>query len=196
MSATRFLATATIAGQIAAIGLLAFFVAALIARRNPASRVRQFAQRLSAVGLQAAGLVVLGGVFGSLYLSEVMHLPPCVLCWWQRLLLYPQALVLGIGVWFRDRDAARYSLALSLVGVGVAIYHIMLQTGVGLLAPCGGGELVSCTSIQVLEYGYVTIPVMSLTAFALVSLLSLFTLVRWNGADSSDAQGVSAQRGA
>jgi len=196
VSATRFLATATIAGQVAAVGLLALLVAALLARRSPSSRVRVLAQRLSTVSLQAAGLVVLGGVFGSLYLSDVMHLPPCLLCWWQRLLLYPQALVLGIGIWFRDRHAARYTLALSLVGAGVAIYHILLQTGVGLLAPCGGGELVSCTSIQILEYGYITIPVMSLTAFALVSLLSLFTLVRWNGAGSGGLSDASAQRGA
>lgn len=187
MNVVRFLAVATVAGQVLAVALAALLVLGLLQRRSPRSVARRLAGRVSDVALPVAALVAVTGMLGSLYLSEVMHLPPCLLCWWQRILLYPQTAVLGVGAWFRDRSATRYSLVLSLLGVGVAAYHVLLQAGAGIFTPCGGGELISCTSVQVLEFGYVTIPVMSLTAFVLVTLLSAVKLVRWNDGASDES---------
>ncbi|MFO0702817.1 MAG: disulfide bond formation protein B [Candidatus Andersenbacteria bacterium] len=140
-----------------------------------------------------AAFTAFAATFGSLYLSEGAHLEPCLLCWWQRVLMYPQAVILGLAAWRRERTALLYSLWLSVIGAGVAIYHIALQSGLGLLAPCGGGALVSCTTIQVQEFGYVTIPVMSLTGFGLLVLLAIFGLVRWPAAATPGAlHGASA----
>lgn len=184
MNVTRLLAAAVIAGQVAVVAMIALFIGALVQRRTPGSpsqpsQLVRWARLLAEHSVQVALLFVAASVGGSLYLSQVVGLEPCLLCWWQRIAMYPQLVLLAIAGWRRDHSVMRYILALSVIGMVIALYHIFLQAGVGLLAPCGSSELVSCTTVQLTEFGYVTIPVMSLTGFALLSMLALFSLVRW-----------------
>ncbi len=118
--------------------------------------------------------VMLLSTLASLFYSEIAGFVPCILCWWQRIFVYPQVFIFGLGWWKRDRHAADYGICLSIVGGLIAIYHTFLQFGGSPLVPCSAtGVSASCTQRYFLEFGYVTIPTMALTAFVLIILLSL-----------------------
>jgi disulfide bond formation protein DsbB len=117
--------------------------------------------------------VVFGSMVGSLVLSELMHLVPCVLCWWQRILMYPLVVIVGVGILRRDESWTYTALPLAAVGAVVALYHSLLQWGVipEEIAPCNA--VVSCVSKQIDWFGFVTIPFMSLLAFATVCVVTV-----------------------
>jgi disulfide bond formation protein DsbB len=128
--------------------------------------------------LFASWLLSLVSTLGSLFFSEIMKLPPCVLCWYQRIAMYPLVLVLGVA-WFAEDLAAirRYGLPLALAGLATAAYHNLLYYGVipESLSPCVQG--ISCTSRQLEWLGFVTIPLLALVAFAsLVASLLILVL--------------------
>jgi disulfide bond formation protein DsbB len=102
------------------------------------------------------------------------------LCWIQRGFLYTQAVILLIAMLGRkaerrklyDRLVEKCCLILSCCGFAVAAYHTYLQLGGGAIVPCSATG-PSCQYVYFLQYGYVTIPTMSLTAFALILLFML-----------------------
>ncbi len=127
-------------------------------------------------GLILAFLVSLISVAGSLFYSNVIGFPPCELCWFQRIFMYPLVVVLGMALVKKDRHMADYGLALAGLGFLVSLYHnyIYYYNG-GLNVFClRGGVQVSCIKRYVFEFGYVTIPMMALTAFALVIIFLVF----------------------
>ena len=101
---------------------------------------------------------------GSLVYSNIVGFPPCDLCWVQRIFIYPQVLIASVSMWRKEKLAVYYALPLSLIGGAVALYHSYVLWGGGSLLPCTavGGE---CSKVYVMEYGYITIPVMALTTF-------------------------------
>ncbi len=115
---------------------------------------------------------------GSLYFSEVMHLPPCTLCWYQRLMMYPLVFVLLVSLLTQDTRLRAYSLPLSVTGLLIAAYHNLLYYGVipEGLTQCAAG--VSCTARQIEWLGFITIPLLSLTAFTVITLSLLLTKPR------------------
>lgn len=119
-----------------------------------------------------AWTVSLFSLTGSLFFSEVMKLPPCVLCWYQRILMYPLVAVIGVGLLRKDRGLVFYVLPLSLLGTLVALYHNLLYYHIlpENIAPCTAG--VSCTTRLIEIFGFVTIPLLSLTAFIMISILT------------------------
>ncbi len=121
------------------------------------------------------GLIVsLTATLGSLFYSDVMGYNPCVLCWYQRILMYPQVLLFALALWKRDRKVAKYSIALSVLGVLLAGYHYLGQISVVKNLPCSAvGYSSSCAETFFLAYGYITIPMMSLTAFLLILILGI-----------------------
>lgn len=110
----------------------------------------------------------------SLFFSEVMGLTPCVLCWYQRILMYPLVVILAVGILLRDSKLRYYSLPLSTIGLLIAVYHNLLYYGIIAenLVPCTAG--VSCTSRQIEWLGFITIPLMSLIAFTVITLSMIF----------------------
>ena len=110
-------------------------------------------------------------MLGSLYFSNVMNLPPCVLCWYQRIAMYPLVAILAVGILKRDRNVILYSLPLSVTGLLISIYHNLLYYGVipESIAPCMLG--ISCTTRQIEWLGFITIPLMALTAFVIINIL-------------------------
>ncbi|MEJ8852409.1 disulfide bond formation protein B [Variovorax rhizosphaerae] len=115
---------------------------------------------------------------GALFLGEVMGLQPCVLCWYQRIAMFPLVIVLGLGLVWGDFRSARYGLALAVPGGLVAVYHCLLYWGAvpkGMV-PCGQGP--SCTEGQLTVAGFIPIPLLSLVAFCIVAVL-LFSA--WKG---------------
>ncbi len=104
-----------------------------------------------------------------MYFSEIAHLPPCVLCWYQRILMYPLVLIIAVGILRKDKGLPFYVLPLSILGMGVALYQYLLQRGIlpNSIAPCTLG--VSCTTKYVEYFGFVTIPFLSLMAFGVIT---------------------------
>ena len=118
--------------------------------------------------MYSAWVVAFIATLGSLFFGEVMGLPICTLCWYQRIFIYPLVIVLPIGILLRDRHVIHYALPLAMMGMGVAVYHNLLYYGViaESLTPCT--QSVPCTSRQIEWLGFVTIPLMSLAAFVII----------------------------
>lgn len=116
-------------------------------------------------------LVALCGTFGSLYFSEVMHFPPCTLCWYQRIFLYPLAFIFGVAVWTEDCGYRKYAFPIATLGLAISVYHNLLYYGAisEALAPCTEG--VSCSSKQLELLGFITIPLLSMISFLLTTAL-------------------------
>ncbi|BFH66370.1 MAG: disulfide oxidoreductase [Paenibacillus dendritiformis] len=131
------------------------------------SSIRRYAVHL-------AWLVAVIATGGSLYMSEVLLWEPCKLCWVQRIFMYPLVLLLGIAAYRGDRGIFRYALPLSIIGGSVSIYHYMVQKVPGMeeISPCRTG--VPCGSDYLDLFGWVTIPLLALVAFVLITIL-LFT---------------------
>ena len=113
----------------------------------------------------AAWIVALAGALGSLFFGEVMKLPPCTLCWYQRICLFPLVAILAVGISLRDRRVALYAAPLVLAGLVIALYHNGVQVGLipETLTPCTGGS--SCGEKQLELLGFITIPMLSAAAF-------------------------------
>jgi len=118
-----------------------------------------------------AFIVALVAMSGSLFYSEVAGYTPCTLCWYQRILMYPQVILFGVVLWKSERRTADYHIALSALGAFIAGYHYLLQIGILPELPCSAtGFSVSCAQVFTMNFGYITISMMSLTAFALIIL--------------------------
>lgn len=114
-------------------------------------------------------------VVGSLFFSNIAGFVPCELCWIQRALLYTLAVVLAIGLLARKSERRRAfdnimrktGLIISAIGFPIGAYNVYLQLGGSALVPCSATG-PSCSLVYFIRFGYVTIPTMSLTAFALI----------------------------
>jgi disulfide bond formation protein DsbB len=162
------LALGTLATQVIAVALLVIFIF-----RKKVSAFGDIAESVGNFGLWAAFFVALIASGMTLY-YESLGFEPCPLCWWQRVALYPQVILLAMALWRERyaRAAIDFSIVLSVIGAGIAIYHHALQMlpGSGLPCPATG---VSCAQRIFFEFGYITYPLMSLSVFAflIVTLL-------------------------
>lgn len=116
-----------------------------------------------------AWLVAVVATAGSLYFSEVKHFVPCSLCWFQRIFMYPLVILLGIASFRQDKGIVGYVLPMSIIGMLIAIGHVIEEnTGVSI-GMCNVG--VPCTVKYINWLGFITIPVLSLTAFTLITAI-------------------------
>ena len=128
--------------------------------------------------LAGCAIVAAVATVGSLYFSEVMRFPPCELCWYQRILMYPLVVVLVVGA-LEDRSGVwKTGLPLSGLGVLLAGYHVAIQATGSSGVTCGVGA--GCGAVYWEGLGFLTIPRLSLLAFALITigLLALTALER------------------
>lgn len=111
-------------------------------------------------------------VLGGLYYSEIKRYTPCALCWYQRILMYPLVIIIAVGILRKDKYLYQYVLPMSISGWLIALYQVLLQSGIlpEAAAPCAIG--VSCVT-KYLGFGFITIPVMSLTAFTVITICML-----------------------
>ena len=120
-------------------------------------------------------IVALVAMLGSLFFSEVAGYEPCKLCWFQRIFMYPQVFLLGLALWKKEKIVAkRNSIMLSVIGAVIASYHYLLQIGIAPELPCSAtGYSVACSQRFIMSFGYITIPMMALTAFLLILVFLL-----------------------
>lgn len=110
----------------------------------------------------------------SLYFSELMKLSPCLLCWYQRIFMYPLVAIIAVGIIKKDKNLPYYVLPMSITGMIIAFYHNLLYYGILLESAqlCSLG--ISCTTKQIELFGFITIPLMSLAAFSLITLCMIY----------------------
>ncbi|HET8607473.1 MAG TPA: disulfide bond formation protein B [Gaiellaceae bacterium] len=172
------LAVLGVVGQaIGAIVLLAALAAGAGAR-GPLSAIRR---AFWGYELWAVFVVAAVGTGGSLFFSQIAGFPPCELCWFQRICMYPLSIVTLLAALAGDERVARYLLPLPLVGAGISVYHLLVENGVveqakACLASAPGG----CSVKWIDEFGYMTIPTLAITGFALA--FAFLALAAW-GAD-------------
>ena len=116
-------------------------------------------------------LLVSVSALGSLFFSYVMEFAPCVLCWYQRIFLFPLVLILAIGLFPFDKKVVKYALPLAIAGWLTAAYHNLLYAGIipESIQPCSQG--VSCTEEYIDLFGFLSIPMLSLLSFSTVITL-------------------------
>ena len=153
-----------------AIAVLAGAIVVIVAVLRPSTR-----RQLSRFAPVVVAVAAVGATAGSLYYSEIADYVPCKLCWYQRIAMYPMALIVPVALWARDRTILRSSVALSAVGLAISAYHIKLQ-----LFPDSAGnscEITNpCTAKWVEAFGFVTIPQMAGTTFAIILAASIVGL--------------------
>ncbi len=116
-------------------------------------------------------------VLGSLYFSEIAGLRPCLLCWYQRILMYPLALIFAVAIWRKDAKVYYYALPLSVIGGIIGFYQYLLQmTPLQTFAPTSCNAYESCSKVDFIALGFVTIPFLSFMSFVVISLMMFFLL--------------------
>jgi disulfide bond formation protein DsbB len=128
---------------------------------------------LSKYVLYLAFVQALVATLGSLFFSEVMKFTPCVLCWYQRIAMYPLVAIFAVGILKKDRNVVFYAWPLIAIGWIIAVYHNLLYYHLlpESIVPCIQG--VSCTTRFFAWFGFITIPLLSLTAFTILGILMI-----------------------
>jgi disulfide bond formation protein DsbB len=136
--------------------------------------IKKFFQKY---GLYIAWTQALIAMLGSLYFSEILNFPPCVLCWYQRICLYPLVAILAVGIILKDNRAAIYALPLTIVGQLISLFHVLLYYNIlpEAAAPCVAG--ISCTTQFIHYFGFVTIPLLSFLALAVINTCLIGVIV-------------------
>lgn len=144
---------------------IAIWVAILLVRRRVPDWLRDD------IALPLAAGIALTSTLGSLWMSEVSGFIPCVLCWYQRIAMYPLSIIAGVAAWRRDVTAWLTILPIAAIGGAISIYHIAIERLPQLAGPCDPDA--PCAVLWVEEFGFITLPTMALTAFIAISLLAL-----------------------
>lgn len=163
---TNLLSFATLVLDVFAVAL--FFLLVMPLRRHGWGR--KVADFFGERAIFLSFLVAFAATFGSLFYSEVAGFAPCSLCWWQRIFLYPQTILLFTAFIKKDEGMRLHSIILSGVGALIAVYNTLIQFGWESTLPCSATG-PSCQIVYFIEYGYITIPMMSLTTFVILLLL-------------------------
>ena len=176
-TATLFFALLAVVAQLA---VLVAVVLAVGGRFSPAlARVRSgVAAEVRPQGFALAAVVAGVCTAGSLYLSEVADFPPCRLCWFQRYAMYPQVVLLGLAAVLRDRRLATVGQVLALIGAAISIWHVLIERYPSLESSTSCDPTNPCSIVWVKELGYLTIPTMALSGFALIITLVSVSLSR------------------
>lgn len=156
-----------VVGQI----LIVVLVVALVVSRVQ-KKQNILTEMINDNALWLAFAVALASTLGSLFYSDILGYEPCKLCWFQRILIYPQVILLGMAAWKKDNNIIDYVIVLSVLGIVLSSFQYYQQMVDPSLLACGAGDATaSCSKKFVFDYGYITIPIMALTSFILTTLL-------------------------
>ncbi len=175
------------AATLAALGL------ALAHRASPDPAASWYSRYVKSSAVWLAFIVALGSSLGSLYLSEIAHfdISMCPICEYQRICMFPLAVALLVGIWRRDDLVWTYVLPPALIGAAFAAYHTQLQAFPRQhLFFC---QFDSFTNVQqcivryVWEFGFVSIPFMSLSAFVFIIVMMVIARANHRSIEPADA---------
>ena len=156
---------------VAGVGAIALVVAALLGDRVgfAATIVVWAARRRNEITLAVSGVATLG----SLYFSEIADYIPCRLCWFQRILMYPIAVISVVALVRRDRQARWYVLPFTFIGAGVSLYHFLIEQGVVADSDSCTMFGPACAEVWFTQFGFVTLAFMALCGFVAMAVVNL-----------------------
>jgi disulfide bond formation protein DsbB len=155
-----------VVGQVLVVVMLVVGLLALAGVRGPLDSIRRLLWGYELWGAFVVAAIATGG---SLFFSQIANFPPCELCWFQRICMYPLSILTLLLAWHRDNRAARYLLPLPVVGACVSVYHLLIENNVIKEPPaCFASAPGGCGVKWVNEFGYITIPTLALTGFLLL----------------------------
>jgi disulfide bond formation protein DsbB len=108
---------------------------------------------------------------GSLFFSEVMKFIPCELCWYQRILMYPLVILLGVATARKDYSLSLYALIMSVLGGSISLYHYLIQKVPALNELGNSCGIIPCHTDYINWLGFITIPFLALVAFIMIAIL-------------------------
>jgi len=174
-----FLAVLAVLAQLATLTVVGAWLAQRVTTRRPLDAIRRL---VGADAIRIAALVALVATAASLYFSEVRDFTPCTLCWYQRIAMYPLVLLLAVAAFTNDRKIGRYVLPLALIGAAISTYHYQLER-FPQQETLACSTTVPCTTIWFEQFGYITMPMLALSAFLLIAALV--------GLGGRDGQGIT-----
>ena len=165
--------SAVLAVAVLAVGVITMVGVLLRARMTWAA---SWVEAMDDIALWAISAVATGTMLGSLYFSEIAGFAPCELCWYQRIGIYPVAIMSWIALVRRDRRLGPYWIGLSLAGIAVSIYHYLLEWFPEITSSVCSMD-VPCTTVWFREFGFVTLAFMAGSAFVFVIAMSLVMMI-------------------
>jgi disulfide bond formation protein DsbB len=172
-------------------GVVAVLAGGLIQWISPSARLLTLRRDVGDASVALAALVASVATFGSLYYSQIAGFTPCTLCWYQRICMYPLAVILGVAAIRGDRDVRWYALPLALIGAGFSTYHSWIQA----FPPDSGTSFCTaeapCTTRHVWEFGFVSLPFMAFCGFSFV--ITMMVMARPAPEEVPDAEPTDPQ---
>lgn len=171
-----------IAALVGIVILVWFALMFLASRVSPAigASYARLREQLSRYAIAGAWVTASLAMVGSLYFSEMANYPPCTLCWYQRIAMYPLVLLLAIAAFRRDIGHRLYAIPLAAVGAAIAAYHYLLEWFPQIdTGACSAA--VPCTQVWFREFGFISLPLLALIAFLLVITFLLLPPHRGGG---------------
>lgn len=181
-SVTTFFALLAVLAQVVVVVAAGSWLAGRFVP-SVARRRREIAEVVAPQAVALACVVALVCTLGSLYLSEVAHFRPCRLCWYQRFAMYPLVVLIGVAAVTGSRRWRSVSAVVAAGGGAVSVYHLAIERFPSLEASSSCDPFNPCSLIWVEHFGYVTIPAMALSGFALI-----ITLLVLAGRSAEEAQ--------
>lgn len=167
----QILAVGTLFLDVVILGALVLYGAKRIFGFEFPEQIQTLENQLTIYSTEIALLIATIAATGSLYFSNILKYEPCRLCWFQRIFMYPLVLIFGVGLLFDDENVRDYALPLAMIGTPIALYHSLVQRYSQFHSSGCSVFSVSCSTEYTFHFGYITIPVMALTAFIVIGAL-------------------------
>jgi disulfide bond formation protein DsbB len=163
---STFFAVGAIFLGVGVLGVVLLWLISLVSD-GAATALERLSESVRGYGLWIAWLMAMVATLGSLYYSEIAGFTPCDYCWYQRIAMYPLAIILGIAAFRRDHGVRRYVVPLGVIGGFISAYHYLIQHFPDLDAgSCN--VFAPCTAAWVWKFDFVSIPLMALVSFAVI----------------------------
>ena len=167
---SRFFALLTVVADAFVVGSIVVMV---MGRRSSSARAFIATARsfFAEYGLVLAAGVAVTCTLGSLYLSEVANFLPCKLCWFQRIAMYPLAVILGVAAYKKDHTVLRYVVPIAAIGASISTYHYLLERFPQIASSASCDPTAPCTVVWIWQFHFISIPFMALSGFAAIVAL-------------------------
>jgi disulfide bond formation protein DsbB len=184
-AATNFFLVLTLVADAVVVAGALLGLAALVSKRARA-RALDVARFVGPQAVLVAWIVALVTMLGSLYYSEHAGYLPCELCWYQRILMYPLVIVLGVGWLRRDRKVWMTAAPFVVIGAPLSLYHWLVERVPSFAESSSCSIVAPCTAPYFEKLGFVTLAWMCLSSFLLIGTLLVLSVVAQRDAATTE----------
>jgi len=184
-AATNFFLVLTLVADAVVVAAVVLGLAALVSKRARAGAV-DVARFIGPQAILVAWIVAIVTTLGSLYYSEHAGYLPCELCWFQRILMYPLVIVLGVGWLRRDRKVWMTAAPFVVLGAPLSLYHWLVERVPAFAESSSCSIVAPCTAPYFEKLGFVTLAWMCLSSFLLIGTLLVLSVVAQRGAPTTE----------